>query len=164
METRSATLDDVPNLCALLKLLFEQEDEFSANYLRQESGLKLILENPFYGQIIVGCVEGEIVGMANLLYTVSTFMGKKVAILEDMVVSPEHRRKGFGDIILNAAILHAHDAGCGRITLLTDSANHSAIKFYERSGFTKSTMTPLRIILDENHTDLPSATENEQVC
>ena len=105
MEIRSATLDDVPNLCALLKLLFEQEDEFSANYLHQESGLKLILENPFYGQIIVGCVEGEIVGMANLLYTVSTFMGKKVAILEDMVVSPEHRREGFGDLILNAAIL-----------------------------------------------------------
>ena len=131
MEIRSATLDDVPNLCALLKLLFEQEDEFSANYLHQESGLKLILENPFYGQIIVGSVEGEIVGMANLLYTVSTFMGKKVAILEDMVVSPEHRREGFGNLILNAAILHAHDAGCGRITLLTDSANHSAIKFYE---------------------------------
>jgi len=152
MKTRHATLDDVPNLCELLKQLFEQEAEFSADSFCQESGLRLILENPFYGHIIVGCVEGEIVGMVNLLYTVSTFMGKKVAIIEDMVVCPEQRRKGYGDIILNAAILHARDVGCGRVTLLTDSVNYSAIKFYERSGFAKSTMTPFRLVLDENHT------------
>jgi GNAT superfamily N-acetyltransferase len=152
MKTRFATLDDVPNLCALLKLLFEQEAEFRADAMRQAAGLRLILENPVYGHIIVGCVEGEIVGMVSILYTVSTFMGQKVAILEDMVVSPEHRGKGFGNLILAAAILQARDGGCGRVTLLTDSVNYSAIKFYERSGFTKSTMTPFRLVLDENQT------------
>ncbi len=151
MKTRLATPDDVPKLCVLLGLLFEQEAEFCADHTRQEAGLRMILENPVYGQIMVGCVEGEIVGMVTLLYTVSTFMGKKVAIIEDMVVLPEYRGKGFGDGILEAAILHAREVGCGRVTLLTDDVNHSAIRFYERSGFSKSAMIPLRIILDESH-------------
>ena len=41
----------------------------------------------------------------------------------------------------------AREAGCQRITLLTDLTNEDAMRFYARFGFTRSRMTPLRLAL-----------------
>jgi GNAT superfamily N-acetyltransferase len=85
--------------------------------------------------------------MINLLFTVSTALGEYVAILEDMVLRPERRGKGEGTILLKAAIECAKHKGCKRITLLTDQTNEGAIKFYQRQGFVKSAMMPLRLTI-----------------
>jgi ribosomal protein S18 acetylase RimI-like enzyme len=85
--------------------------------------------------------------MVNLLYTVSTAMGGKVALLEDMIIAPQHRNAGHGARLLHSAIEHAQSQGCLRMTLLTDRANDAAIRFYQRSGFTLSSMIPLRLEL-----------------
>jgi len=82
-----------------------------------------------------------------LLYTMSTALGGRVAILEDMVVHPKHRNKGYGSLLLKAAITLAEQNNCLRITLLTDLKNNSAIKFYRQQGFVQSAMTPMRLML-----------------
>ena len=144
MKIRLANTRDIPALCDLLAILFSQEAEFQPDRERQEAGIRLILEDSSIGEIIVGDLDGRVIGMVNLLYTVSTFLGQQVGLMEDMIVHPDFRGNHAGETILDAAITHAWQRGCARITLLTDAANEDAIRFYERSGFSRSAMIPLR--------------------
>jgi ribosomal protein S18 acetylase RimI-like enzyme len=74
-------------------------------------------------------------------------LGEKVALLEDMVVSPDARGGGAGFHLLQRAVAVAEAAGCLYITLLTDQQNLSAQGFYKRHGFAASSMVPLRLHL-----------------
>lgn len=145
VSVRRATTDDVTQLCELLSLLFAQEADFEPDVDRQARGLHLILEQPEVGQIHCAADSGRIVGMVGILFTVSTAEGGRVAWLEDMIVRPEMRGHGIGARLLHEAVRGARAAGCKRITLLTDATNDPAMRFYARSGFTRSAMVPLRL-------------------
>jgi GNAT superfamily N-acetyltransferase/Fe-S cluster biogenesis protein NfuA len=150
-KTRIATPSDIPALCDLLAILFSQEAEFAPDRRRQEIGLKMILDDPSRGEILVAEQDGQVIGMVSILYTVSTFLGAKAGLLEDMIVHPGHRGRKVGKTILDAAIAHARHNGCARLTLLTDTANERAIAFYARCGFARSAMIPLRIHCQADH-------------
>ncbi|MDD2676922.1 MAG: hypothetical protein PHP75_05580 [Methylacidiphilaceae bacterium] len=81
-----ATSDDIPVLVRLLEILFSEEEEFTPNGALQEQGLREILSDPRIGEILLAVEDGGPIGMVSLLYTVSTALGARVAILEDMVV------------------------------------------------------------------------------
>jgi GNAT superfamily N-acetyltransferase len=147
MHIATATLLDVPALSGLLSELFSQETEFTSNPDAQSRGLSLIITNPELGTVLVAKDDSAILGMVNILFTVSTALGGRVAILEDMIVSAHARRAGIGGRLLEQAINVARAAGCKRITLLTDQANESAQRFYGRYGFLLSPMIPLRLAL-----------------
>lgn len=140
-----ATLHDLPQLCELLTILFTQEADFQPDVAKQSAGLRLIIEHPEVGSILVLRDGATVVGMVNLLYTISTAEGGRAAWLEDMVVHPSHRGRGVGGRLLRHAISEAKASGCSRITLLTDSTNSSAMRFYERAGFVRSQMVPFRL-------------------
>jgi len=142
---RQAQHQDVEQLAALLGLLFEQEAEFEADIELQAAGLKMILSDDSIGELLVSEGDGgEILGMVSLLYTVSTAMGGKVALLEDMVVSPDHRGRGVGSSLVGASLELAKKRGCKRVTLLTDFDDLAAERFYQKHGFSLSPMVPLR--------------------
>jgi len=141
---QSATLEDIPELCALLAILFEQEADFQPDAEKQAVALREIITHPSTGQILVFREGNEIAGMVNLLFTISTACGGKVAILEDMIVRPSRRGDGLGSQLLQAAISLAHREGCMRVTLLTDRVNDAAIRFYLKQGFGVSEMITLR--------------------
>ncbi len=148
MEITKATKEDIPELQALLGLLFAQEAEFQPDRSLQSAGLQKIVDSPEHGQILVLREGNSLVGMVNLLFTVSTALGGRVAILEDMVVHPDYRGSGAGSKLLQAAIDFAKSAGCRRITLLTDKTNEAAQRFYKRHGFGLSEMIPMRLLLE----------------
>ena len=150
MTIRIATLDDIPDLCQLLELLFSQEAEFVPDRAFARAGLEQIIAQPERGQILVARDEAAIVGMVNLLFTVSTALGGRVALLEDMIVHPSRRGGGAGSGLLRAAIEAAREAGCRRISLLTDRDNEAAQNFYRKHGFTLSDMVTLRLLLAPN--------------
>lgn len=147
LTTRLAMPTDLPALCDLLAILFAQEAEFAPDRWRQERGLRLILADPTLGEILVGELDDRIIGMTSLLYTISTFHGQRVGLLEDMIVHPEFRGRGVGRTLLEAAIALAGPRGCARLTLLTDATNDDAIRFYQRGGFARSPMIPLRRLM-----------------
>jgi len=147
LRIRPATPDDIPPLCDLLSLLFAQEADFSPDPARQERGLRLIIEQPQTGRIYCAADADAIVGMVSILFTVSTAEGGRAATLEDMVVHPARRGQGIGERLLQEAIHRAREAGCKRITLLTDAANTPAMRFYARAGFLPSRMVPFRLAL-----------------
>lgn len=138
---------DIPQLVKLLEVLFSEEEEFSPHQEKQESALRLILDQPLIGRIFVARKDTDIVGMVSLLFTVSTAMGGPAIMLEDMVLSPVHRQSGIGTILLKHAISFAVKNNYHRITLLTDRPNENARRFYERHGFTASEMLPMRLML-----------------
>lgn len=144
MKIESATISDIPELCGLLSILFTQEEEFIPNLEKQAAGLSEIISDPHKGCILKAVENGRIAGMVNLLFTVSTFTGGRVAILEDMVVLPELRGSGMGANILRAAKEKAFAEGCTRLTLLTDGVNTRAQKFYRQHGFELSDMVVMR--------------------
>lgn len=141
----AARPDDVPVLCDLLALLFTQEREFQPEPQAQRRGLMRILASPDVGQIWVARdVDGTVLGMVNLLFTVSTALGATVALLEDLVVVPDARGRGIGSALLVHALAQARSCGCRRVTLLTDHDNFAAQRFYARHGFKASGMLPMR--------------------
>ena len=137
---------DLIDLVLLLNDLFNQDEEFEPNEQLQKSGLLDILKNKNIGEILVLKVENEIIGMVSLLYSISTVLGGKVAILEDMIIKQKYRKSGYGTILFKEAMEYAKNVGCLRITLLTDRGNEVAQKFYESFGFKKSPMLPMRLV------------------
>ncbi len=148
MQVTPATAADLPALCELLDLLFTQEAEFIPDRDAQTRGLRAILDDPSLGTLLVARDEDVLLGMVNLLWTVSTALGARVALLEDLVVAPEARGSGLGGELLEAAVCHARERGCRRITLLTDADNFRAQLFYRRHGFVASPMLPFRRALE----------------
>jgi len=144
---RTAVENDVPGCAELLGILFSQEHEFTPDAELQSRGLSIIIDNPELGRIFVAEVDEVIKGMVMLLFTVSTFLGRKVAMLEDMVVAPAWRSKGLGTLLINHAVDFALMEGFGRITLLTDRDNESAQHFYASKGFRESEMIVFRKLL-----------------
>ena len=145
---RLAAPGDAPALALLLGILFEQEAEFAADPARQAAGLARIIAAPDIGRVLLAGPAPAPLGMVVLLYTVSTALGGRAALLEDMVVAPLARGQGLGAALIRAAIAQARQDGARRITLLTDADNRRAQAFYRREGFQASPMTPYRLALD----------------
>jgi GNAT superfamily N-acetyltransferase len=148
IDIRVAQSQDIENLVGLLNVLFSQEVEFKPDAHLQAAGLSKIITDSAVGRILIAVDEGKVVGMVNLLYTISTALGGRVAILEDMVVDQSARGSGIGSDLLTTAIEMCCADGCKRITLLTDAHNIDAQRFYERVGFQRSEMIPFRLMLE----------------
>jgi GNAT superfamily N-acetyltransferase len=148
MKLIKATHSDISELVELLSSLFEQEAEFEPNSEIQSKALSKIILDPKIGIILIAKDDDKILGMVNLLFTESTALGSKVALLEDMVVLSSSRGRGIGSQLIDYAISEAKKVGCKRITLLTDIENTKAQSFYQKKGFVKSKMTPYRLLLD----------------
>lgn len=147
MEYRVAKNQDIAQLCELLNQLFTQEVEFVPNVENQTIGLSKIIEDENLGDVFVAVEDEKIVAMVNILYIISTALGKRVAILEDMIVDEEYRGQSIGTSLMEFALGEISKNGCKRVTLLTDGDNLKAHKFYKKRGFTASSMIPFRKIL-----------------
>lgn len=139
-----ATSSDISGLCDLLFLLFSKEDEFVPNKSVQEQGLKMIIENPSIGHILVAKEDDKTIGMITILYTVSTALGGIVGLLEDMIVHSEYRSRGIGSQLMDYSLEFAKKQNLKRLTLLTDESNTKAHDFYIKHNFIKSSMAPFR--------------------
>jgi GNAT superfamily N-acetyltransferase len=139
-----ATIDDLPQLADLLDDLFSHEADFVPNRDNQLRGLRLILEQPNRGRIFVLRNGTRMIGMINLLITISTAEGGFVLLLEDLVIHCDHRGHGYGSRLLVHALEYARSKNFLRITLLTDRMEDRARGFYERHGFQQSGMVTMR--------------------
>ncbi len=142
-----ATLEDLDELSTLLGELFSQESDFRPDKKRQLHGLRLIFEEPSRGRVFVLRRDRTIVGMINLLFTISTAEGGFVILLEDLVVHREFRGHGYGSKLLQHAIDFAKQKNFLRITLLTDRPEIQSQELFRRFGFFESSMIPMRLLL-----------------
>src|SRR5437899_1122886 len=140
-----ATEADLDELSEMLGGLFAQEGDFRPDKERQLRGLRLIFEQPSRGRVFVLRRNGAIVGMINLLFTISTAEGGFVILLEDLVVHKQFQGKGYGSKLLQHAIDFAKQKNFLRVTLLTDRLENVAQEFFRHHGFVESSMIPMRL-------------------
>jgi GNAT superfamily N-acetyltransferase len=140
-----ATEADLDELSEMLGELFAQEGDFRPDKEKQLRGLRLIFEQPSRGRVFVLRQNGAIVGMINLLFTISTAEGGFVILLEDLVVHKKYQGKGYGRRLLQHAIDFAKQKNFLRVTLLTDRPENVAQEFFRHHGFAESTMIPMRL-------------------
>lgn len=146
-----ATIEDLPQLTNLVMALLGEEEDFTPDRLKQEHGLRLILEQPIRGRIFVLRNDHTLIGMVNLLFTISTAEGGFVILMEDVIVHPMHRGQGYGSMLLKHAIEFAQEKKFKRITLLTDKISAESQRFFQKHGFVFSHMIPMRLVFgDEN--------------
>lgn len=141
----AAHREELPELVALLGILFSQESEFAPDDAKQARALEKILSDESVGRVYVARRSGEVIAMATLLYTISTAEGGLAALLEDVVVRPAHRGRGIGSALLRHVLAEASKEGVLRVTVLTDGQNERAQRLYSKLGFERSTMTPMRL-------------------
>ena len=151
-----ATFEDLDDLSVLLVELFSEESDFRPDRDKQLRGLRLIFEQPNRGRVFVLRHDRTIVGMINLLFTISTAEGGFVMVLEDLVIHETFRGKGYGAKLLEYAINFAKQKNFLRITLLTDRPELRSQNFFKRYGFFESNMLPMRLLLppDENRREI----------
>jgi GNAT superfamily N-acetyltransferase len=146
-----AVFEDLDELSNLLGELFSEEKDFRPNKQKQLQGLRLIFEEPNRGRVFVLRRDRTIVGMINLLFTISTAEGGFVILLEDLVVHDSFRGHGYGSQLLEHAINFAKQKNFLRITLLTDRPELRSQHFFKRHGFFESHMLPMRLLVSQEN-------------
>lgn len=109
-----------------------------------QSRLKELLGNPFLEMYLLE-IEGQIIGMGSIHY-VETIV-KKAAWIEDIVVHPEHRGKGFGKKIIKHIISEAKKKGVKHVDLTSRHKRVGAHKFYQKLNFEKRKSSIYRLKL-----------------
>lgn len=144
MKIRKAKIKDIRDITNLLKELFTQEVEFEFNEKLHQSALKKIIQNKKIGTIFVAIKDKKVVACVNILYTISTALGSKVALLEDMIVNSTYQNKGIGKKLVVYVLEYLKNKKIKRVTLLTDGDNLKGHNFYKSLGFEASTMKVFR--------------------
>ncbi len=151
MKIVKAKQKDIGQIIDLLESLFTQESEFVFDKKLHKKALKVIIKDKKIGRIFVAYDGGKIIACLNILYTISTALGSKVALFEDIIVDKFYQSKGIGTKLLQKALDYLANKDIKRVTLLTDGDNFKAHQFYQRLGFEPSTMKPFRIKIGGNN-------------
>ena len=69
-------------------------------------------------------------------------------VLHDVVVDPEHRRRGVGRLLLDAVLAYLRSRGAPRVVLSTAVQNEPAQRLFAKLGF-RRTMIEMTRELDE---------------
>jgi ribosomal protein S18 acetylase RimI-like enzyme len=94
--------------------------------------LKEIVENNWTSMIVVR--DGaRIIGMATV--HIVNNMGKRLAHVDDVVISDAYRRQGLGTKLMAELISVAKSRGVSQIRLTSRSARVAANKLYQQIGF-----------------------------
>ena len=127
MEIRRAEPKDLNNglLCIL--------DGF-ADAKIDENKAEVLLAN-MHGRTYVVVEDNRVIGTGLLFINQKlTHNGSKTAHIEDVVIDPEYRGKGYGKALINHLVNEAKRLRAIRVRLLSGDNN---INFYEKIGFTK---------------------------
>ena len=131
---RSAVRGDVAAIHSMIRELAEYE-RLADLCVATEAQIAQELFGPnSNAEALVASIDGEVVGFALYFHNFSTFLGRKGLYLEDLLVRPAHRRRGYGRALLLAVARIAQERGCGRFEWMALDWNEPAIGFYERLG------------------------------
>lgn len=141
IRIRPADRTDVPRLFSLIAELAEYERAPD-----KVAGHEELLEAALFGpqpaaEAVIAELDAErvprphpVVGFALFYPTFSTWLCLPGLWLEDLYVSPQHRRSGVGYALLAHLARLALQRGCGRLEWAVLHWNTPALSFYEKLG------------------------------
>jgi N-acetylglutamate synthase-like GNAT family acetyltransferase len=133
IQVRKGTIDDLPEVHALIRELaeYEKAPEEVTNTV-EDMKWDGFGENPIF-KFFVAETEKGIVGIALYYTAYSTWKGKMI-FLEDLVVTENMRRSGIGKMLFNAVAREAKEVGAKRFKWQVLDWNEPAIAFYKKIG------------------------------
>ena len=85
--------------------------------------------------VLLAVADGDFAGAAVCFWGFSTFAGKLLLNIHDLVVFPQYQNRGIGGDLLAEAEHLARERGCCKLTLEVHDTNANAKRLYERLGF-----------------------------
>jgi [ribosomal protein S18]-alanine N-acetyltransferase len=131
MLIRPATPADIPAMLAL-----EQQAHTAAHWREREYQALFTPDAPQRIALIAEAGPGEIRGFA------IARCGTGEWEIENIVVSPQHRRRGIGSALVRQVLKTARDAGARPVLLEVRESNTAARQLYGRLGFAETGRRP----------------------
>ena len=118
-----------------LKDFIRLNEMWISEYFAIEDADRKLAADPFKvvtdgGHILSLVEEGKVLGVCALFRD-----GEKAYELARMAVDPAARGKGYGDILIRAALDRAREKGAARVYLVSNTVLTPAIKLYRKHGF-----------------------------
>jgi GNAT superfamily N-acetyltransferase len=85
-------------------------------------------------QLLARDDEGRAIGFATILWTWSTLSASRIAVMNDLFVSPDGRGSGAADALIKACAEQAREHGATSLEWQTARDNERARKVYDRIG------------------------------
>ena len=136
---RKAEKQDLSAILTLYEYLHpdEKQPEISAGLAAKWN---FLCDNEFFHYFVVEC-ENAIVSTCSISIIPNlTRNGRSFGLIENVVTSKYHRRKGFAKSVIGAALDFAWEHGCYKVILETDNYR-DLDQFYENIGFQKGPKT-----------------------
>lgn len=139
---------------------FRPEDESATVALWQQCDLVRPWNNPHQDIARKLCVRPELflVGVLDGQIVASVMIGYEGhrGWINYLAVAPEHRRKGFGRLLISEAERRLRQTGCPKINLQIRATNQGVIEFYRRLGYSVDDVVSMgkRLVPDEPATGI----------
>ncbi|MEH7828570.1 GNAT family N-acetyltransferase [Gemmobacter denitrificans] len=133
LSIRHATQSDIPRLLDLYQHLVPDDER--PDDLRANDAFARFLS--YTGSaIFLGEIGGVLVASCALVVIPNlTRRARPYGLIENVVTHRDHRNRGYGRMILNAASEAAWASGCYKVMLLTGSTERGTLEFYRKAGF-----------------------------
>ena len=102
-------------------------------------------------RVLVAQREGAVVGYAFGGMEGNDYMALRgpAGVIYDLVVDPDHRRQGIGQVLLVAVLDALAELGAPRALLFTADKNHVAQSLFDKAGF-RRTMIEMTVELESS--------------
>ncbi len=155
---RRATPADLPSIGRLGALLIKEHYDFDPRrFLAARPGtpegyasfMGTQLEDPDVA-VLVADDDGDVIGYAYAAVEGYDYMALRgpAGVLHDVIVDPEHRGRGVGRLLLDAALEFLRSRGAARVVLWTAERNEAAQRLFAGMGF-RRTMIEMTRELDD---------------
>ncbi len=137
---REATRADLPRLVELLAQLSpgDPSREDSSRMALYTESFDAVERDSSYHLLVIED-RGRITGTLALIVIQNlSHRGAPFAIIENVVVDGADRGKGYGEMLINQAIVLAREHGCYKVTLTSNKRRTDAHRFYDRLGFQRT--------------------------
>ena len=132
VEIRDAVPADVPLLLAFIRQMAAFE-KLTVSATEESLREALFGEAPAARALLAYAGENPI-AYATYFFSFASMMGRRALWLDDLFVSPEHRGKGIGKVLMAYVARIAVEHRCARFEWIVLDWNTEAIEFYRRLG------------------------------
>ena len=140
---------DIDQMLPLLAQLSAMEQDSEFNSEAQARGLRLMLDGcGKHRAVKVAWVNDTIVGMCTAQTRISTVRGSISAVVGDLVVAREYKKKEISTLLLSAIENWAINKGIKSISLLSDKDNQDDLDFYNERAWKRTPLVCLVKSLD----------------
>ena len=150
MEIRPAENRDIPGMIELLKQVGGVHHDIRPDIFRpgaqkyDEAALETLLQDesrPIFVAVEDGAVKGYCFCIHRSFEGDTVLTDRKEIYIDDLCVDESCRGQGIATILCNHVTAYAKEQGCAFVTLNVWCGNDSAMKFYEKSGFSPRSIT-----------------------